>query len=127
MPNPVFYVAAPLLSLVFGALVGYGIARLFKLPLTMIDVIALFFITEIIGQLYEIVTKLIYYLVVEYPSLLYMVGAIIIVFSAAIYTLVRWRNLKWQTATGMVVGFYIGHLILVSIALSILGISTPGS
>lgn len=126
-PNVLFYVFVPPVSMLGSAVIGFGTARLFKLSLGFADMLFITLVTELIGQVFENVSKLVYYLVWQYPGWLYLLCLVPLVFVVPGYLFVRWTKLRWPLALVMALALFLGGLVFGQAFTAVTGITTPGS
>jgi hypothetical protein len=117
----------PPVSILGSALVGYGIVRVFKRSLRFVDVLFIVLLTDFICQVFENVSKLVYYLVWDYPVWLYLLVMVLLAFLAPIYFFVRWLKLPWWLALVLAIALFLGGMLLSLAFISVTGITTPDS
>ena len=126
-PNPFFYLFVPTLSIVGGVLSMYGVAKLGKQSIQFLNLLAISLGVNMFMQIIENITKLIYYLVWEYPGWLYLILVLVMGFILMVYSLTRWGKIRMWKAVLFAVADFIGSLIVVVTLTEIVGITTPGS
>lgn len=126
-PNVLFYIFVPPISVLCGVLCVYGVARIIKLSLDFLDILAIIIGLNVFMQLVEIILKLIYYLWWEYPGMLYMVIVLPLGLLLGIFGLMRWGNVTGWKAAFLMVAELIGELVAAGILSGVLGVTTPGS
>lgn len=126
-PNALFYLFVPPISILCGVVCVWGMAKLSKLSLDFLDILAIIVGVNVFMQLGEIILKLIYYLWWEYPGILYMVIVLPLGFLLGVYGLVRWGNVTGWKAAILIVAEIIGELAAAGILSGLLGMTTPGS
>jgi hypothetical protein len=126
-PNILFYLFVPPVSILGGALSVFGVARAIKQTLTFLETLAVIVSVNVIMQCSEIVLKIIYYRVWEYPGIMYVL--IVIPMGAALYAygLVRWGRVKWWIALALSVVEFVGEVAAAALLTGVPGLSTPGS
>ena len=72
-PNVLFYGVVPPLSIAGGTLAVLGVARAIRRPLGFLEILSLNLGANTVMQVAEIVLKIVYCRVWEYPGLLYLV------------------------------------------------------
>jgi hypothetical protein len=97
-PNILFYIFVPTLAILGGVLSMYGMARFCEQTITFLAILAISIGANTVMQVVEIVMKITYYHVWEYPGILYLVLVIPLGFVLMAYGLVRWGNMKWWMA-----------------------------
>ena len=125
-PDPIFYIFVPPVSMIGSALIGYGLARLFKNPIAFGSILFIVLVSDFIGQIYENLSKLIYYLVWEYPGWLYFLALLPLVILVPGYLFVRWLKTSWWLALILALALFIGGMIFAIAFTSLTGIDTPG-
>ena len=126
-PNILFYIFVPSISILGGVLGMFGVAKLCKQPPTFLEMLAIIIGVNTIMQVVEIVLKVIYYLVWEYPGLLYVVIVFLLGFLLGVYGLARWGRVKgWMAAVFMLVEL-VGEIVTAMLLTGLLGLTTPGS
>lgn len=126
-PNVLFYAIVPLISVLAGSLGMFGFAKLIKVAIAFAEILAIIVCVNLIMQVVEIVLKLAYYLLWEYPGLLYLGIVIPMGFLLGAYGLVRWGRVKWWKATILMMIELVSELVAATILTSLPGLSTPGS
>jgi hypothetical protein len=126
-PNVWFYMFVPILSIIGGVLIMYGIAKISKQTITLLTMLAISLIANTLMQVVENVTKIIYYRIWEYPGLLYILLVIPLGFLLMVYGLIRWGKIKGWMAVVLTIFDFIGSMIVGVILTDVIGITTPGS
>jgi hypothetical protein len=126
-PNALFYLFVPPLSITGGVLSAFGIARAAKQPLALSETLAVVLSVNIIMQLGEIVLKVLYYRMWQYPGILYLLIVFPLALVLSVYGFTRWAGLKWWMALIVTVVELAGEMIVGMLLTSIGGLSTPGS
>jgi len=126
-PNVFFYILMPLVSMLGGTLAGFGAARAFKQAVTFVDMLAILFIATFIGQVYENISKLIWYLVWDYPGWLWLLFTFLLALFVVGYSLMHWLGMRWSTALALAVIVYVGGVLSGLLFTSVTGVTTPGS
>lgn len=93
-PNILFYILVPFISILGGVLSMYGVARINKQSVTFLTLLAISVGANTLMQVVENLMKIVYYLIWEYPGLLYMLIVIPLGFLLLVYGLVRWGKLR---------------------------------
>ena len=126
-PNLIFYLIVPTLTIFSGVLGMFVLSRLFRQNIPFLDLLAVSLIVNTIMQIVEILLKLIYYLVWEYPGILYILLVIPGGFLLMIAALKRWtKRSLWQVLLLTIVDFLIGLAAGVFLT-EVIEITTPGS
>lgn len=126
-PNALFYITVPVVSMAGATLGGFAMAGLLRQAVGLADMLAIVLITTFLGQVYENISKLVWYLVWEYPGWLYLLAVLALGLLVPAYCLVRWLELRWPPALVVAVSVFFGEMILGLAFVSLTGISTPGS
>jgi hypothetical protein len=126
-PNVWFYVLVPPVSILGSTLAGYGIIKAMKFPITFWDTLFIVILSDFYGQVFENVSKLVYYLIWSYPGWLYFLALLPLIFAVPGYMLMRWYKLRWHYALLIALALFIGGMVLGLGFSSITGIDTPGS
>ena len=126
-PNILFYIFVPPLSILGGVLSMVAVARISRQATTFLTLLAISVGANTVMQVVEIIMKMIYYLLWEYPGLLYIVVVIPLGFLLLAYGLVRWGNVKWWLATMMTIADFIRGMAIGILLTDVIGITTPGS
>jgi hypothetical protein len=126
-PNVWFYVLVPPVSILGSALTGYGIIKAGKFPITFWGTLFIVTLSDFWGQVFENVSKLIYYLLCPYPGWLYFIGLLPFIFVVPGYMLTRWYKLRWYCALLIALAILIGGTVFGLGFSAITGIDTPGS
>lgn len=127
VPNSVFYLTVPLVSMVGSASGGFVTARFLRQIVGLSDLLAISLITIILGQVFENGSKLAWYLLWEYPGWLYLAAILALGLAVPAWCLLRWLRLRLGTALLVAVGMFLGELGLTLAFTSFTGVSTPGS
>lgn len=126
-PNLWFYLVVPAVSMLGGVLCMLWLVKLRDLALPFLDLLALMIGVNLVMQILEILLKMIYYFVWEYPGWLYVA----IVFPTGLllgtYGLVRWGRVKPGMAAALMAVGLLGELVIAGVATSFTGLGTPGS
>jgi len=122
-PNIWFYVFMPPTDILGSALAMYLAAKVFRQTPKFLELLAITMGVAICMQVVEILTKLVYYKVWEYPGFLYFLLVFPLWFFLTSYALVRFTGLRWKMA---LLGF-IGSLLFAGLFQSITGLETSGS
>ncbi len=126
-PNILFYLIVPAGSMLGGVLCMFWVVKVRQLPITFLELLAVMIGVNLVMQGMEIVLKLIYYLVWEYPGWLYIAIVFPVGILLGVYGLVRWGRIKWGAA-GVLMGVGLaGELLAAGLLSSISGLMTPGS
>ena len=126
-PNPLFYLLVPPISMLAGSVITCGVVRLSKQPVGFLEIVAVAVAVNIVMQFAEIVLKLVYYWLWEYPGLLYLAIAIPLGLVLMFCGFAFWTRAWWSLAAVMTAIYFVGELIAGILLSGIPGLSTPGS
>jgi hypothetical protein len=126
-PNVLFYIVVPLLSMLGAVLAMFWVVKVRQIPLPFLDLLAILIGVNLVMQGMEILLKLIYYLLWEYPGWLYLVIVIPAGFLLGAYGLVRWGRVRWRMAAVLMAVGLVAELFAAGFATSFFGLNTPGS
>lgn len=126
-PNIWFYIFVPMVDTIGSAAIMFIFARFFRQTPKFLELLAITMGVAILMQILEIITKLIYYKVWEYPGWLYFVFVIPAWFVLTALALVRFTNMKWGTALVVSILGFIGSLVIGGTFTELTGLETPGS
>ena len=126
-PNIWFYIFVPAVSMLGSILAGYGLIWTRSFPISIGDAFFVILTSEFVGQVYENITKLIYYRIWSYPGWLYILGFLPLIFLVPGILLVRWWKVRWSWALLLSLAFFVGGLVLSLGFMAITGLDTPGS
>lgn len=126
-PNIWFYVFMPPADILGGTLAMYLAVKVFRQMPKFLELLAITLGVTICMQVMEIITKLVYHKVWEYPGFLYFLLVFPLWFLLTSYALVRFTGLRWKMALLVSVLGFIGSLLFVGLFQSITGLETPGS
>jgi hypothetical protein len=126
-PNILFYLIVPAGSMLGGVLCMFWVVKVRNLSITFLELLAVVIGVNLVMQGMEIVLKLIYHLVWEYPGWLYIAIVFPIGFLLGVYGLVRWGGIKWGAAAVLMAVGLAGELLTAGLISSISGLTTPGS
>jgi hypothetical protein len=126
-PNVLFYIFVPILSVLGGVLCMYGVSRVSGQTITFLTLFAISLGTNTLMQIVENVTKIIYYLVWEYPGFLYIVFVIPLGFLFLGYGLVRWGIVSRRMAVILAMFDFVGSMVTAILLTDVIGLTTPGS
>jgi hypothetical protein len=126
-PNPLFYLVVLSTSMLVGAVIASGVARMSKQPIGFLEILAVVVAVNSIMQVSEILLKIVYYRIWEYPGLLYLAIVIPMGLGLMLYGLACWTKLKWSMAVVITVVYFVGELVVGVLMSGIPGLSTPGS
>ena len=126
-PNILFYILVPVISMSGSVLAGYGLIRFRRLPISFWDTLFIILVSDFIGQVYENLTKLVYYWVWSYPGWLYIAGFLPLIFTVPGFILVRWYKVNLMWALLLSLAFFIGGVVLAIGFTTLTGLDTPGS
>ena len=126
-PNILFYLIVPAGSMLGGVLCMFWVVKVRSLSITFLELLAVVIGVNLVMQGMEIVLKLIYHLVWEYPGWLYIAIVFPIGFLLGVYGLVRWGGIKWGAAAVLMAVGLAGELLTAGLISSISGLTTPGS
>jgi hypothetical protein len=122
-PDILFYLVVPPVSMLGAVLGMFWVVKVRQLPLTFLDLLAIIIGANLAMQGLEIILKVIYYRLWEYPEWLYLVIVIPAGFLLGVYGLVRWGSEAGMagSADG---GRFAGELVSAGLVSSIFGLST---
>ena len=126
-PNILFYLFVPFTSILGGVLSMYAVAKISKQSIPFLTMLAISLGANTLMQVAENLMKIVYYLVWEYPGLLYIIIVIPLGFLLMLYGLVRWGKLKGWMAFILTIADFIGSMIIGLLMTDVIGITTPGS
>lgn len=126
-PNILFYLIVPAGSMVGGVLCMFWVVKVRSLSLTFLELLAVMIGVNLVMQGMEIVLKLIYHLVWEYPGWLYIAIVFPFGFLLGVYGLVRWVRINWGAAAVLMAVGLAGELLTAGLISSIFGLTTSGS
>ena len=126
-PNILFYLIVPAGSMLGGVLCMFWVVKVRSLSITFLELLAVVIGVNLVMQGMEIVLKLIYHLVWEYPGWLYIAIVFPIGFLLGMYGLVHWGGIKWRVAAVLMAVGLAGELLTAGLISSISGLTTPGS
>ena len=126
-PNILFYMLVPFVSILGGVLSMYAVVKIGKQSITFLTLLAIGLGANTLMQVVENLMKIIYYLVWEYPGLLYIIIVIPLGFLLMVYGLVRWGKLRGWMAFILTFADFIGSMIVGILLTDVIGITTPGS
>jgi hypothetical protein len=126
-PNVLFYLFVPILSILGGALSMYGVAKIGKQSIVFLTLLAISLGVNTIMQVVENFMKITYYLVWEYPGLLYIIFVILVGFLLMVYGLVRWGKAKSWMAVVLAIFDFVGSIMIGILLTDVIGLTTPGS
>ena len=125
-PNILFYASVPEVGILSSSLFLFLFTKLLRRSLAFVPILKIVFITEFIFQVWENVSKIVYYELWKYPGLLWF-----LVFPLNI-ALIAWlfkRVCHTAWSYGILLAFTasVSGMIFGLIFASVTGISTPGS
>ena len=126
-PNILFYILVPTLSILGGVLSMYGVAKIGKQNITFLTLLAISLGTNTLMQVVENIMKITYYLIWEYPGLLFIVLVIPYGFLLMVFGLIRWGKVKSWMAIILTVADFVGSMIIGVLLTDVIGLTTPGS
>ncbi len=126
-PNVWFYVFVPLIDTMGSAFVMFLFARLFRQTPKFSEFLAITIGVAIVMQMVEIITKLVYYKVWEYPGWMYFVFVFSLWFILTASVLVKYTQIKWRFSLLLTVLGFIGSLVIGVTYTELTGLETPGS
>lgn len=126
-PDILFYLVVPPVSMLGAVLGMFWVVKVRQLPLTILDLLAIILSVNLVMQGLEVILKVIYYRLWEYPEWLYLVIVIPAGFLLGMYGLVRWGRVKPGMAAVLMAVGLAGELVSAALVASIFGLSTPGS
>ena len=126
-PNVWFYVFMPPVDILGSTLVMYIAVRILRQPVKFLELLAITLSMAIVMQLVEIITKLVYYKVWEYPGILYLLLVFPLWFLLTTYALVRFTGMKWTKALLVAIAGLVGSLLTAGTFQAVTGPDTPGS
>jgi hypothetical protein len=126
-PNALFYGVVAPLSITGGALAAFGVARVIRQPLRFLEILALNLAVNTIMQVAEIVLKMVYYRVWQYPGLLYLAVVLPLGVLLLIAGFIRWTRCRWRTAVLLTMVQMVGEMAIGMALDTIPGLQTAGS
>jgi hypothetical protein len=127
VPNALFYILIPLFNLIGSVVGGYIFVKVFRLALSLIDLMAVQLIAILVTQIYDSISNLIWYQVSEYPGWLYLVVALLLVATVVVYCLVRWTGTSvWSALLLFLFMFFVG-LVATEFLTSVFLLALAGS
>ena len=126
-PNILFYMLVPFASIFGGVLSMVAVAKISKQAVTFLTMLAISLGANTLMQVVENLMKIIYYLVWEYPGLLYIIIVIPLGFLLMVYGLARWGKMRGWMALILTIADFIGSMIVGMLLTDVIGITTPGS
>ena len=126
-PNILFYLVVPPASMLGAVLCMFWVVKVSNQPISFLEILAIIISVNLVMQGLEIVLKLIYYRLWEYPGWLYFVIVIPAGFLLGVYGLVRWSRVKVGKAAVLMAVGLAGELVTAALVSSIFGLSTLGS
>jgi hypothetical protein len=125
-PNPIFYLSVPTIGILTSALVVFLVSKIVKCSLTFYDTLKITISSSFLLQVWENIAKFIYYVIWEYPGILWFITFL---FSLCIttYLFVCVTRASWRYGLLFSVVWVIAGNAVALIFISITGISTPGS
>lgn len=126
-PNILFYILVPPVDILGTTLAMFLTAKAFKQMITFLEVLAFALCVTVVMQLMEIVSKLVWYKVWQYPGMAYIALTFGLFFTFMVYGLSRWTAVKWWVALSMAFVGLLSSLFVGGIFLSLTGLETPGS
>ena len=126
-PNVLFYIFVPILTILGGVLSMYGVAKISRQTITFLTMLAISLGANILMQVVENISKIVYYRIWEYPGLLYILFVIPLGFLLMVYGLVRWGKVSGWMAVILAVFDFVGSMVTVILLTEVIGLTTPGS
>jgi hypothetical protein len=126
-PNLLFYITVPLVSMLGSAAAGYAALKIWRKPITFSETLFMVVLSDFLGQVYENLSKLVYYRLWAYPGWLFFIGFLPVAFLIPGYLLKRWHKLHWLLALFIALVFFIGGMTASLAFTAVTGIETPGS
>ena len=126
-PNILFYILVPFTSILGGVLSMVAVTKITKQSIAFLTMLAISLGANTLMQVVENLMKIVYYLVWEYPGLLYIIIVIPLGFLLMFYGLVRWGKLRGGMAFILTIADFIGSMIIGILMTDVIGITTPGS
>lgn len=126
-PNLLFYVTVPIADILGTTVFIFLASRLAKYPVAFIQILALIVIVSVAMQVLEIIEKVVWHKVWEYPGFLYILATFGLYFALTSSGLNQLFRIRWLSAVLFSILGMIGGLIAGGILLFLTGIETPGS
>lgn len=126
-PNLLFYVTVPLVSMLGSAVAGFAALKIWRKPIPFAETFFIVVLSDFCGQIYENLSKLVYYRLWAYPGWLFFIGFLPIAFLIPGYLLKRWHHLRWPLALFIALIFFVGGMAFSLGFTALTGIETPGS
>jgi hypothetical protein len=125
-PNPVFYLSVPTIGIFSSALAVFLVSKLVKYSLTFYDTLKVILSAALVMQVWENIAKYIYYVIWEYPEILWFIMFPIALCITA-YLFICVTKASWRYSLLFSVVWVITGNVVALIFISLTGISTPGS
>lgn len=126
-PNVLFYIIVPAVSILLGVVAMFAGARLTGQSLTFLELLAISIGANTIMQVVENLSKITYYLVWEYPGMLYVFFVLPLGFMLMSYGLMRWGKVEWWLALVLGMVDFVGGMAGGILMTEVIGLTTPGS
>jgi len=126
-PNPLFYAAVPIVSVMSTAAIAVGAGRLLTHRLALLQALAIVAGISIIMQCSEIILKAIWHLIWHNQGVLYMMFDVLLSLALTTCSFIRYTGMKWGKALTVAVTALFGDLIVTGTFVALTGPSTPGS
>jgi hypothetical protein len=126
-PNLFFYLTVPIADILGTTIFIFIASRFAKYSVTFIQVLALIVIVSVAMQVLEIIEKVVWHKIWEYPGFLYILATFGLYFALTSSGLNRFFRIKWLSAILISILGLIGGLIAGGILLFLTGTETPGS
>lgn len=126
-PNMLFYLIVPAGSMLGGVLCMFWVVKVRSLSHTFLELLAVMIGVNLVMQGFEIILKVIYYRLWEYPGWLYIAIVFPLGFLLGVYGLVRWGKIKWVAAGVLMAVGLAGELLAAGLISSISGLTPTGS
>ena len=125
-PDILFYLVVPPVSMLGAVLCMFWVVKVRQLPLTFLDLLAIILGVNLVMQGLEIILRVIYYRLWEYPGWLYPVIVIPAGFLLGMYGLVRWGRVKPGMAAVLMAVGLAGELVSAGVGIQYFRFEHPG-
>jgi len=125
-PNILFYFTVPIVSIIVSSIISYILFKFFKKVSGFFELLGIFLLIELLGQIWENLAKIIYYTVWQYPGILWF---IYFPFSFVLtsYLLKKVSKSNWIISTVVMILSMIISTAAAMYFSTVTGIETPGS
>jgi hypothetical protein len=125
-PNPIFYLSIPPIDLTGSTLMVFVTSKITRYSFSFWDILKILLFSDVIAQVWENIVKVIYYVIWQYPTILWF-----IIFPLSLcliaYLFVCTTEVSWRHGFLFSIVSVISGTLFAIIFISLTGISTPGS